>query len=730
MRKRNYWLLYLIILCSLLTACSDNKPTYRIGVSQCGGGRWREKVNSEMLAAQHLYDQSVKVEVINARDDTRRQIHQIDSLVNTGIDLLVVAPNEAAPIAEAVVRTREKGIPVIFFDRKAATDGYTAFIGGNNVEAGQIVAGYALELARQSGKAKPVVLEVTATMSTSPAMERHQGFAAVMEQHKEVEYICVNGNWSFELTYELVKQQMSGNVKPDIVFCHNDGMGMGARKAVEELGLEKEVKILGVDGMPDEGISFVLQGKLSGTYVYPTHGEKIVKLALDILTGQPYERDNSLRGTMVTPENAAQVNLNSRELIRQNENLIVIHEKLERAFGLYNTQQKILIASFISILLLIVAVVLTWQAVRQTRKAHRQMKTMHEEQSRFYTNASHQLKTPLTLIAGPMKELADSRTLQDKERALVDIVCRNVSTLESLVSSVLNFRKEMKNMVSDETAGEATMQVASSELIQERRLAMMKHEDTDELSSILIVDDNDDMCLYLKTLLADQFYVLLASNGQDGLKIARELVPDIIVSDVMMPVMDGLQFCRQLKENAITSHIPVILLTARSSDSQQMEGYEHGADAYLTKPFNADVLISRIYNLLKNRQQLLHLFDNQQTAQQSQAASTQDTLFAEQLREAIRKHMSNSSLKMDDLADEVGLGRVQLYRKVKALTGLSPVEVLRQMRLQHARTLLMTTTKTVQEIAYDVGFGTPGYFSKCFKQQYGIYPMDLRSQQN
>jgi DNA-binding response OmpR family regulator len=422
--------------------------------------------------------------------------------------------------------------------------------------------------------------------------------------------------------------------------------------------------------------------------------------------------------------------LNSRELIRQNENLIVIHEKLERAFGLYNTQQKILIASFISILLLIVAVVLTWQAVRQTRKAHRQMKAMHDEQSRFYTNASHQLKTPLTLIAGPMKELADSRTLQDKERALVDIVCRNVSTLESLVSSVLNFRKEMKNMVSDETAGEATMQVASSELIQERRLAMMKHEDTDELSSILIVDDNDDMCLYLKTLLADQFYVLLASNGQDGLKIARELVPDIIVSDVMMPVMDGLQFCRQLKENAITSHIPVILLTARSSDSQQMEGYEHGADAYLTKPFNADVLISRIYNLLKNRQQLLHLFDNQQTAQQSQAASTQDTLFAEQLREAIRKHMSNSSLKMDDLADEVGLGRVQLYRKVKALTGLSPVEVLRQMRLQHARTLLMTTTKTVQEIAYDVGFGTPGYFSKCFKQQYGIYPMDLRSQQN
>ncbi len=719
-------ILSLVLLAGMLVSCADDGKTYKIAVSQCGGGPWREKVNSEMLAAQHLYQQHAKVEIINALDDTERQIRQIDSLSQTDIDLLVVAPNESGPLAEAIIRTQQKGIPVVFFDRRAETKDYTAFIGGDNVAAGKTVAQYAVQLAGQSSEKTPVVLEITGTMKTSPAQERHQGFADVMSQHPDIAYHCLEGTWSSESAYKLTKQFIKTHGTAAVIFCHSDFMAVGVHQAAKELKLEKSVKIVSIDGMPDEGIAFVQQGMMAGTYIYPTHGEKIVRLALDILTGQQYQRDNSLQGMMVTPENAHLVGLSSREMMEQNANLITIQDKLEHYFGLANLLNTIVIIGVFTIVVLVISIVMIWQAVKRSRKVNGVMKALNEEQTLFYTNASHQLKTPLTLIAGPVKTLLDSKDLSEKQRSLLDIVSRNVKQLESITAHVLNFHHEPSAKVDDQLAAEA-LQQASSELMQDSRLAMLKHEDTEDLPSILVVDDNADMRAYLRTLLADKFYVLEAADGQNGLKLARDMVPDIVVSDVMMPVMDGLQLCKHLKEDAVTSHIPVILLTARSSEAQQKEGYEHEADAYLTKPFNADVLISRIYNLVKSRQLLRQLFDNKQQTEEEPKFSSQDKLFAASLKEAIKKNMSNPNLKMDELGDELGLSRVQLYRKVKALTGLSPVELLRQMRLQRGHALLTSTTKTVNEIAYEVGFGTPAYFSKCFKEQFGKLPMEVRA---
>ena len=486
--------------------------------------------------------------------------------------------------------------------------------------------------------------------------------------------------------------------------------------------------MIGVDGLPNEGIEYVQKGWLVGTCVYPTHGEEIVRLALNILSGQPYERDNYLNILLITPENVDMISRYANEMMHQNEDLVVIQEKLENYFGLYHVQAKIIWVSVSAILLLIVAVILTWQGVRQTRRAHRHMKQLNKEQTQFYTNASHQLKTPLTLIAGPVKQLLEHNALKGDDRGLLEIVGRNVTQLESLVSNVLNFQREVQNTVSDDTAGVALPQSTSRAIVHESHLEMLNQEDTDELPNILIVEDNDDMRRYLRTLLADRFYVLEACDGQSGLRLARESVPDLIVSDVMMPVMDGLQLCKHLKEDFITSHIPVILLTARSEERQQMEGYESGADAYLTKPFSADLLVSRIYNLLANRRQLRHLFDNskQDQAPADVKLTTQDKLFMDQLKEAINSNMANPNLKMDELGEQLGISRVQLYRKVKTLTGLSPVELLRQMRLQKGKVLLNTTTKTVAEIAYEVGFNSSSYFANCFKKQFGKLPMEFR----
>lgn len=721
--------LYLIILCStlLLLAACISTPKYHITVLQCSIGNWRFKLNNELMAAQHLFEKDVEVEILNCYDRSDVQVRQIDSLINSDVDLLVVAPNEYAEVAPALRRAKERGKPVILFDRRADTDEYTAFIGGDNVAVGRLAATYAAQLAAQSEHHN--VLEITALQSTSPSRDRHKGFEEGIKQYPNVNYQCVYGDWDDHHTDSIVRKALKSAKRPDVVFCHSDFMARGASWAVKDAGLEKQVKIIGVDGLPGpgEGIEGVEQGWMAATCIYPTHGERIVRLALDILEGKPYKRDNFLESMVITPENVGMVSLYSNELQRQSSDLVTIQGKLEEYFGLYNAQNKIIWAAVAVIALLIAAVLLAWRGVVQIRAAHRRQKTLNKEQKLFYTNASHQLKTPLTLIAGPVNQLLQRKTVKGEDLELLEITGRNISQMENVLSDVLNFGKDNSMPTVDDHSVQDIIQ-QSAAIVEKEHLGMLKQEDTDELSNILIVDDNADMRRYLRTLLASRFYVLEAPDGQSGLKLARESVPDIIISDVMMPVMDGLQFCKQLKEDFMTSHIPVILLTARSTEVQQMEGYEHGADAYMTKPFRADLLISRIDNLLRSRQQLQDVFKNGQVDEKEVKLTTQDKLFMDQLRDVVREKMGNPKLKMDDIGDELGISRVQLYRKVKVLTGLSPVELLRQMRLERAKVMLNSTTKTVAEIAYEVGFATPSYFTTCFKKQYGKLPMDFRAE--
>ena len=382
--------LILIAAIALTTSCTEVK-TYKIGVSQCGQGQWREKVNDEMLAAQHLYEKNVKVIIANAHDDTQLQINQIDSLVNEGIDLLVVAPNESSQLTATISEVRKKGLPVIFFDRKAVTDDYTAFIGGSNVEAGRASGEYSLEVVESmpiNGK-QPFIMEITGHMSTSPAQERHEGFAKVMAEHSEINYVCREGDWTSEEACRITEEQIKTGILPDLVFCHNDGMATGVYKAIVEKKVEGKIKILGIDGLPGEGIEYVQFGHQVGSYIYPTHGEKIVRLALDILTGKYYERENILQGMMITPENVNLVDLNSRELMKQNHDLIIIQDKLEASLKLYNTEHKFLVASIVGMILLAIAAILAMYAFWQSRKTLRERQSMNEEQTLFYTDAIH-----------------------------------------------------------------------------------------------------------------------------------------------------------------------------------------------------------------------------------------------------------------------------------------------------------------------------------------------------
>lgn len=250
-----------------------------------------------------------------------------------------------------------------------------------------------------------------------------------------------------------------------------------------------------------------------------------------------------------------------------------------------------------------------------------------------------------------------------------------------------------------------------------------------EKPTILIIDDNNDIRQYERTLLQDYYFVLEASDGREGLEIARKEVPDLVICDVMMPVMDGLEFTQQLKTNTATSHIPVIMLTAKNLEEHRAEGYEQGADSYITKPFHSKVLLARVENLLHQRAHLRQLFaqgaaEGKETEEVSRL-DDRDKAFVKQLHDIIKSNMGNSDFGVEDIGAEIGLSRVQLYRKVKAITGSSVVDLLRKARLAKARRMLEANSMNISEVAYEVGFSSPSYFTKCFKDEYGMLPGDV-----
>ena len=747
MKTKTYNTLYIMLAVLILaTGCTSNYK-YKIGVSQCVGGRWREKANIEMLSAQHLYDTDVKVIIKNADNSNERQCLQIDSLINEGVDLLVVSPNDYHALNGSLQRAREKNIPIVFFDRTTAMKDYTAYIGGDNIEAGRKMAEYAAMLCRDSVRTEgrqPIVLEMTGPLEISPAAQRHKGFSEAISRYSDIDYHHVPSKWSYDDCKRIMQEWLKEGKTVDVVFCHSDLAAIGAYEAAKKFHKERDIHFIGIDGLPGEGIDAVQKGQLSASYIYPTHGEEVIALALRILEGKPFERVNNMKSFVVTPQNVADISLSSNSLMKQNQYLATIQSKLETYLGFYHIQRSLLIVAFLVILLLAVAVATTWRAVKVTRRANRRMRELNDEQTRFFTNASHQLRTPLTLIAGPINQLAEGKG--DKQQ-LIDIIQRNVGQLQRLISDVLLFRRENRATVDDTTATTNEQLTASRKSVQDCRHDILVNNNADELATVLIVDDNADMRAYLRTLLLDRYYVIEAADGQSGLKLAVESVPDIVVSDVMMPVMDGLTFCTRLKQHEATSHIPVLLLTARSSEQQYIEGLQTGADMYMTKPFSADLLLANIASLLANRQKLRQLFKAQNSLSelptiQHSTLNTQhsklntqhstsispDRRFLDTFLKAMDKHMSNTNLKIEVIGDEIGLSRVQLYRKVKALTGMTPIEILRETRLKRAMQLLKTTDKTVSEIANEVGFATPGYFSSCFKKQYDKYPTDVREE--
>lgn len=312
------------------------------------------------------------------------------------------------------------------------------------------------------------------------------------------------------------------------------------------------------------------------------------------------------------------------------------------------------------------------------------------------------------IVVIPREQEGDSQVIHND----VDIVDNSANASAS----------EGKNVVD-----ESVLQYIDDGNRSRGKVQLLVSENTNR-PTVLVIDDNTDIRQYERTLLQDEYIVLEAADGKEGLSVAMKEVPDLVICDVMMPVMDGLEFTEQLKTNTATSHIPVIMLTAKNLEEHRAEGYEHGADSYITKPFHSKVLLARIENLLRQRQLLKNLYQGTKEAEKEISEAhleDRDKQFLKQLQAIIQKNLSYSEFGVEDMGQQIGLSRVQLYRKVKAMTGSSVVDLLRKARLAKARRLLETRSMSVSEVAYEVGFSAPSYFTKCFKEEYGMLPGDV-----
>ena len=389
---------------------------------------------------------------------------------------------------------------------------------------------------------------------------------------------------------------------------------------------------------------------------------------------------------------------------------------------------------------------------RQRQKMNHQMSLMKND---FFSNASHQLRTPLSLIGGPVSEVLEREAnLTEEARSMLTIVQRNARKMLDLLNEMLKFDNR-NNFYADEGADDIFKpNVASADIEDSTAKNYINDLATDSAEefqkgekdiTLLVVEDNADLRVFLEAILKREYNVLLAENGKKGLEMARKYVPDFILTDVTMPVMDGITMVHYIKQDPNVAHIPIVILSAKASVEDQLKGFEEGIDGYLTKPFSATYLKGRIEALINHRKTLqmemlkqiqpnATLFgkdaqpevrDEADIIADNAKISAQDVTIKKAMK-FILENISDPDMKIDDIAQAMGMSRSVLYGKIKNAVGMTPIDFVRHIRITKAIEMLKDTDETLSSIAFSVGFSDPKYFSKVFKKEMGIIPSEYR----
>ena len=905
--KNQHLLIPLLAMACLLCASCHREKTYRLGVSQCSADDWRNKMNEEIMREMMFHPEAM-VEIRSADDSNEKQIADIRYFRDNGFDIILAAPNEANAITPIIKETYESGLPVVIFDRDINGDSYTAYIGVDNRAIGRSAAQYAGNLTGAGGR----VLEIQGLKGSSPTIQRHEGFAEGARQNRLDIVASAHGNWNDTDATRVTDSLLNIYKDIDLIYAHNDRMAIAASNVARRRGLH--IRVIGIDAAPNIGMKAVADSVIDATFLYPTEGHQLIRTALAILKGEHFDRIQTLPlASAVDKSNADILSLQNKSLNEETSKMKILKSQVDQYWERHSIQTTLLYVTIGLVILLLAFVFMLLRTYWMNQRHHRQIleqnrlleqqRDAQEELNRqleeatqsklmFFTNISHDLRTPLTLIAEPVAQLAKADNLTPQQHALMRIADKNVRILKRLINEILDFRKyengkldvnltearfadlardwaeafnaiarkrdiklnvdidlpdnftiaidaeklervcfnllsnafkytpnngrinfivrtESDNLVisvhdtgrgiserdlgnifdrffqvdkvhpqgsgiglslakafvelhhgeitvtSREGKGsEFTVTVPVTHIAENKQASdvptagTLRDDTITELERIengtpipdsdkpllLVIDDNEDIRRLTAELLGDEYTVIAASDGKEGVRMAARHVPDLIICDVMMPVMDGLECTRRIKDEVSTSPIPVLMLTACSMDEQRAQGYDSGADGYLSKPFDITVLRARCRNLIQNRRRIKELWSTSKptdvtpsdTPETKRPRPDVENEFYARFVEIVNKEMENPELSVDGIAAQLGLGRSQFYRKIKALTNYSPVELVRELRLKRSRDLLISTDRSISEIGYMVGFSTPAYFTRCFRDYFNETPSELR----
>jgi signal transduction histidine kinase/AraC-like DNA-binding protein/CheY-like chemotaxis protein len=899
----------------VFSACHFTQPKkIRIGFSQCvGSDKWRQSMLEGMQRELSFYD-NVELVYRDADNSSTRQIAQIQELLNSHIDLLIVSPNEAKPLTPVIEQTFNQGMPVIVIDRKISSSLYTAYIGGDNYEIGRRIGEYTANYLHGKGR----VLEISGLEGSSPAIERNRGFMDALRPYPAIRATKVYGNWLKEKAKTSLQQlPVDSLAHTDLVFGHNEVMALGAYEYFSSAGITKKTGFIGVDGLPTIGLLYVGNKTLTATALYPTGGEEAIQTAMAILNHRNFEKENLLQTVIIDSSNVRIMKLQANKIQNQQSEIMRQQKMIEDQRKIYDDQNATLL---VILVFLVISLALGFTALyflRENKKINKDLRQKNEEitlkqqqllemsakaeaaneaKLQFFTNISHEFRTPLTLILAPLEDMLKNARHNFTEKQSLKLVQKNVIRLLRLINQLMDFRKielaklklqatendliafteeimetfkpvalkrninfrlvtkekhlllwfdvnmldkvifnllsnafkfthdngliylyisraEADNsvtlIVEDNGVGmtpdgvehafdlfynsEITSQQGSglglslskelitlhqgtigvestkwkgtrfaiklpagSDHLQEQEKLAAGDRDhkvyneekifiteldnplpVRELSSIpsvgitkqtiLVIEDNHDLRQFLFTKLSLDYEVYTAENGNTGLQLAYENIPDLLICDIVLPDKDGLQITHQLKNDIRTSHIPIVLLTSKSTIDNQIEGMKSMADAYLVKPFNIDFLFQTIRSVLKNRDLLRDHYTSELPLDKTARTPRKlDRKFINDFTAIVENNVGNQHFGADELCKAMGISRVQLYRKVKALLGCNVNDYIISVRLQKAKYYLSQQELTISEVSYKVGFASAAYFSTVFKSKFQMTPKEFR----
>ncbi|MFD1872617.1 substrate-binding domain-containing protein [Hymenobacter bucti] len=443
-------------------AAAPQEPVYRIGFSQCTtSDAWRRAMLAGMQKELGFYP-DVQFEMLDAHNDSDLQRRQVQELLREHVDLLIISPNQSGPLTDLAEAAYSQGTPVIILDRRTTSRLYTAYVGGNNLEVGRTAGHYAAQLLSRKGS----VVEVLGTPGSSPAADRHLGFAQALAAYPGLRLVAqVQGDWRPVSVRQQLPAVLRAHPEANLLFVHNDQMAQAAQQVARQLGLGARLRIIGVDGLagPGNGLELVQGGALQATLLYPTGGEQAIRTAMRILRHLPYEKENLLGTMVIDSTNVGAMRSQTEQLVMQQQDIQLQQQRLQEQQRRYASQATTVYLLLASLLGAVVLGAVAWRSARLNRRIRKMLEGQNAEISsqrnriaelaeearrsteaklRFFTNFSHELRTPLTLILGPVEELLTTAAdLTPAQRQDLKLVRRNTQRLLQLVNQLLDFRK-------------------------------------------------------------------------------------------------------------------------------------------------------------------------------------------------------------------------------------------------------------------------------------------------